>query len=172
MDEQKRAFYFPASYIVAYSYGKVWRALLGSSMTLRVTFGGNSRSGMRWSYPGVAKLQTSGVRCEASRRTGPPTFAAGTKYEKPRCVVSENAGREERKGRGGLTGSASLPFDAAHPARSCCEVEVLEDRVLCGLFEEDAAGSHESGAVCCDRRRDSIEGWASLWRSVLLGRVD
>ena len=127
---------------------------------------------MRWSYPGVAKLQTSGVRCEASRRTGPPTFAAGTKYEKPRCVVSENAGREERKGRGGLTGSASLPFDAAHPARSCCEVEVLEDRVLCGLFEEDAAGSHESGAVCCDRRRDSIEGWASLWRSVLLGRVD
>ena len=86
--------------------------------------------------------------------------------------MSENAGREEREGRGGLTGFASLPFDVAHPARSCREVEVLEDHVLCGLFEEDAAGSHKSGAVCCDRRRDSIEGWASLWGSVLLGHVD
>ena len=130
---------------------------------------------MRWSYPGTAKSQTSGVRCETSRRT-PLTFAAGTKrtshgWAKMRVAKSWK--------QGGLTGSASLSFDVVpevnrleRPTRTCCEVEVLEDRVICGLFEETAAGSHESGAVCCDRRRDSREGWAKLWRSVLLGRVD
>ena len=81
--------------------------------------------------------------------------------------------------QGGLTGSADLSFDMVPevnrlelPTRTCCEVKVLEDRVICGLFKETAAGSHESSTICCDRHRDSREGWAKLWRGVLLGRVN
>ena len=63
--------------------------------------------------------------------------------------------------QGGLTDprAASLPFDMVPefnrlilPTRTCCEVKVLEDRVICGFFEETAAGSHESGSGISSER--------------------
>ena len=56
MDEQRRAFHFPASYIVAYSPGKVWRALLGSLMTLRATLGGGSEVRDALVVPGCGEV--------------------------------------------------------------------------------------------------------------------
>ena len=69
--------------------------------------------------------------------------------------------RVTKSEKGGLTGFASMSFDAVpevdHLDMSS-KVEVPESCVLHTIDEEAAVGSHESGAAYCNHCRDEVEG--------------